>query len=122
VTALCDRDTKYTRTFDNVFHADDIETLKTPPQAPRANGHCERVIGTLRREVLDHVLIVTATHAQRVLTEYARHYNQHRPHQARNQQPPEAPTRPPTNPHHSHRRVVRTCVLGGLINEYQHAA
>ena len=117
-----DRDTKYTRTFDNVFHADDIQTLKTPPQAPRANAHCERVIGTLRREVLDHILIVNATHAHRVLAEYTRHYNHHRPHQARNQRPPDATTRPPNIQHHHHPHIVHTRVLGGLINEYQHAA
>ncbi|WP_380143634.1 integrase core domain-containing protein [Kibdelosporangium aridum] len=84
-----DRDTKYTRTFDAVFETDDIEILKTPPQAPTANAHCERVVGTLRREVLDHILIINPTHAHRVLTKYEHHYNHHRPHQARNQQPPE---------------------------------
>jgi transposase InsO family protein len=117
-----DRDTKYTTSFDGVFHADDIEILKTPPQSPKANAHCERVIGTLRREVLDHILIVNTTHAHRVLQEYARHYNRHRPHQARNQLPPDAITRPPTIPHHNHSPIVRTHVLGGLINEYHHAA
>ncbi|SMD26470.1 integrase core domain-containing protein [Kibdelosporangium aridum] len=82
-----DRDTKYTCTFD----ADNIEILKTSPQAPKANAQCERVIGTLRREILDHILIVNTTHAHRVLAEYERHYNQHRPHQARNHQPLDAP-------------------------------
>jgi transposase InsO family protein len=117
-----DRDTKYTTSFDAVFRADDIEILKTPPQAPKANAHCERVIGTLRREILDHILVMNATHAHRVLTNYARHYNQHRPHQARNQQPPDAIIPPQTIPHPNHSRVLRTRVLGGLINEYHHAA
>jgi transposase InsO family protein len=113
-----DRDTKYTASFDAVFHTDDIEILKTPPQAPKANAHCERIIGTLRREILDHILIVNTTHAHRVLAESARHYNQHRPHQARNQQPPDAITRPPTNLYHNHGRVIRTRVLVGVINVY----
>jgi hypothetical protein len=116
-----DRDAKYTASFDGVFHADDIEILKAPPQAPKANAHCERAIGTLRREVLDHVLIINAIHTRRVLTEYARHYNQHRPHKARDQQPPDTITRPPNIPHHNHPHVIRTRVLGGLINEYHHA-
>jgi putative transposase len=117
-----DRDAKYTRAFDAVFEADNIEILKTPPQAPKANSHCERVIGTLRREILDHILIVNTTHASRVLTEYERHYNQHRPHQARDQQPPEAPAQPPRLPRHSLSHVFRKRLFGGLINEYHQAA
>jgi putative transposase len=117
-----DRDAKYTRVFDTVFEADDIEILKTPPHAPKGNAHCERVIGTLRREVLDHVLLLNTTHAHRVLTEYERHHNHHRPHQARDQQPPEAPTQPPNLMRHSHTHVLRRRILGGLINEYHHAA
>jgi transposase InsO family protein len=117
-----DRDAKYTNYFDAVFQADDIDILKTPPRAPRANAHCERVIGTLRREVLDHVLIVNTAHAHRVLTEYQRHYNQHRPHQARNQLPPVGSAQPPTIHNHNPSRVLRTRVLGGIINEYHYAA
>jgi putative transposase len=117
-----DRDTKYTHTFDAVFEADNIDILKTPPQAPTANAHCERVIGTLRREVLDHVLIVNQTHAHRVLTEYEHHYNHHRPHQARNQQPPGTTFQPPRPPDHSRHQILRKRLLGGLINEYHHAA
>jgi transposase len=54
---LRDRDAKYTESFDAVFAADDIEVVRTAPRAPRMNAHCERVIGTLRREALDHLLI-----------------------------------------------------------------
>ncbi len=117
-----DRDTKYTRAFDAVFEADNIEILKTPPQAPKANAHCERVIGTLRREILDHILIVNPTHAHRVLTEYEHHYNQHRPHQARNQQPPEAPAQPPKLLRHNHSHIRRKRLPGGIINECHQAA
>jgi putative transposase len=121
-----DRDTKYTRAFDAVFEADDIESLKTPPQAPKtpkANAHCERVIGTLRRELLDHILIMNTIHAHRVLTEYAHHYNHHRPHQARNQQPPGITSqRPRPPPDHSRHQILRKRLLGGLINEYHQAA
>ncbi|WP_329433213.1 integrase core domain-containing protein [Streptomyces sp. NBC_01280] len=85
-----DRDSKYTESYDAVFQAKDIETLKTPPRAPRTNAHCERGIGTLRREALDNILILNEAHTQRALTEYQRHYNQHRPDRARDQLPPHA--------------------------------
>jgi putative transposase len=75
----------------------------------------------LRRKVLDHILIMNATHAFHVLAEYEHHYNQHRPHQARNQQPPEAPAQPPQLMNHT-THVIRKGLLGGLINEHHQAA
>lgn len=60
------------------------------------NAHCERTIGTIRRETLDHVLILNEAHAGRVLAAYQRHYKEHRPHQARNQLPPGAREQPAT--------------------------
>ncbi|MGW7756981.1 integrase core domain-containing protein [Streptomyces violaceusniger] len=52
------------------------------------HAQCERVIETLRREVLDHLLIWNETHARQILDAYVHHYNRHRPHQARAQLPP----------------------------------
>ncbi|MFF3877343.1 integrase core domain-containing protein [Streptomyces sp. NPDC001978] len=80
-----DRDGKYTTSFDAVFESESIEVVRTAPRSPRMNAHCERIIGTLQREVLDHVLIWNETHAARVLDVYARHYKGHHPHQAREQ-------------------------------------
>lgn len=82
---LRDRDRKYTDSFDAVFAAEEMEVLLSAPQAPRMNAHCERVIGALRREVLDHVLIMNETHAGQVLAAYHDHYNRHRPHRSRGQ-------------------------------------
>ncbi|GAA3367278.1 hypothetical protein GCM10017744_078790 [Streptomyces antimycoticus] len=87
---LRDRDGKYGETYDAVFQAEDMEILKSAPQAPRMNAHCERIIGSIRREVLDHLLITNEAHARHILAAYERHYNQHRPHRARNQLPPDA--------------------------------
>ncbi|MGO4419166.1 integrase core domain-containing protein, partial [Streptomyces sp. MCAF7] len=121
---LRDRDSKYTSAFDAVFQADDMEILLSPPRAPKANAICERAVGTLRREVLDRILIYNEAHAVEVLTEYIRHYNQHRPHQSRQQLPPdsaELPALANVNDLTRH-RIERRPVLGGLINEYRQAA
>jgi putative transposase len=117
-----DRDAKYTEPFDAVFAADGIEVVRTAPRAPRMNAHCERVIGTLRREALDHLLIWDETHARHVLGAYARHYNRHRPHQARGQLPPLAEEHPAPVIDLTTHRLLRTRVLGGVINEYRYAA
>ena len=71
---------QFTGSFDAVFTAEGIRILVSPPQAPRANAICERIIGTLRREVLDRLLIVNEHHLLQVLTEYLQHYNTGRPH------------------------------------------
>jgi len=119
---LRDRDTKYTEPFDAVFQAEDIDVLLSAPQAPRMNAHCERVIGSIRREALDHVLILNEAHARQILTEYQNHYNGHRPHRAREQRPPDAIDQPaPVHDRHG-RRILRTRTLGGAINEYRYAA
>jgi putative transposase len=91
-----DRAGQFTGSFDAVFQAEAIRILASPPQAPRANAICERMIGTLRRELFDRLLIVNEHHLRRVLTEYLRHYNTARPHRALGQlAPAQAHTRPP---------------------------
>jgi putative transposase len=64
-----------------VFKAEGLRVITTLPKTPRMNAICERVNGTLRRELLDRVLIVGERHLALVLREYAAHYNGHRPHQ-----------------------------------------
>ena len=70
-----DRAGQFTSSFHTVFTAAGIRILASPPQAPRANAICERIIGTLRRELFDRLLIVNEHHLRRVLTEYLGHYN-----------------------------------------------
>jgi putative transposase len=96
--------------------------LRSAPQAPRMNAHCERVIGTLRREVLDHVLITNEAHARRVLAAYRDHYNRHRPHRSRGQRPPDTQEQPRAAAGLKSHRLLRTRVLGGVINEYRYAS
>jgi transposase InsO family protein len=75
-----DRAGQFTGTVDAVFAAAGIRILLSPPQAPRANAICERMIGTLRREVPGRLLIINERHLNQVLAEYLRHYNTARPH------------------------------------------
>jgi putative transposase len=119
---LRDRDAKYTASFDAVFEAEDMDVLLSAPRAPRMNAHCERVIGTVRREVLDHVLVLNDRHARRVLAEYQDHYNGHRPHRARAHGPPDVFEQSAPVHDLDGRNLLRTRVLGGVINEYRYAA
>jgi transposase InsO family protein len=115
-----DRDSKFTDVFDAVFASEDIRILRTPVLAPRANAIAERWIGTLRRELLDRILILNRRHLEHVLAEYTTHFNQHRPHRTLNQAAPLQPLPPPASP--SQLRVRRRDRLGGLIHEYSQAA
>jgi putative transposase len=119
---LRDRDGKYGKTFDTVFEAEELRVITSAPQAPRMNAHCERVIGTLRCELLDHVLITGEAHAWHVLKAYQEHYNRHRPHQARDQLPPADQRHPAAVLDLDTHRVLRRRILGGLINEYRQVA
>jgi putative transposase len=116
-----DRDTKFTTAFDEVFQSEHIRIVRSPARAPKANAIAERLLGTLRRECLDRLLIVNRRHLERVLQAYVEHYNHHRPHRALDQRPPIPPRavpRTPGDPPNVHRRDD----LGGLIHEYEIAA
>jgi putative transposase len=119
---LRDRNGKYSKAFDAVFQAEERDVITSAPQAPRMNAHCERIISSIRREALDHILILNEAHARQVLAAYRLHHNEHRPHQARNQLPPDAHEQPTTVHDLDTRRPLRTRILGGLINEYRYTA
>ena len=117
---LRDRDAKFTAAFDTVVAAEGITVLRTPVRAPRANAYAERWVGTVRREVLDRMLILGCQQLRSVLADYADHYNGHRPHRALGQASPLGPGEPvvlvPTG------RIMRRDRLGGLIHEYAQVA
>jgi putative transposase len=88
-----------------------------------SNAICERIIGTLRREVLDRLLIVGEHHLRQVLSGYLLHYSTARPHRALGQlAPDQAGTQPPEPINFAQHRIRRKQVLGGLMHEYQIAA
>jgi putative transposase len=113
-----DRDAKFTTAFDGVFSGNGTRGINTPVRSQRANSYAERFVGTLRRECLDHLLILGEGHLRKVLAEFARHYNGHRPHQSLRQEPPLRPG----SAVDLTARIERRQVLGGLISEYRRAA
>jgi putative transposase len=87
------------------------------------NAICERLIGTLRRELLDRILILDQAHLRAVLTDYQEHYNTTRPHQGLGQRVADGdPIRRVTAAHPATCQIRRKPVLSGLINEYERAA
>jgi transposase InsO family protein len=114
------RDSKFTSMFDAVFTSEGMRILRTPMRAPQANAIAERWIATVRRELLDRMLIVNRRHLTAVLNEYVAHFNDHRPHRALNQAAPLRSLPPPAAPSQCHLR--RRDLLGGLIHEYAQVA
>ena len=119
-----DRGSNFTRSFDAVFQSAGTRILRSAVQAPRMNATCERLVGTLRRELLDRVLILGEAHLHAVLAEYQVHYNMARPHQGIAQHVPadERDAHSATLTDVDPRQIRRRPVLGGLINEYTYAA
>ncbi len=90
--------------------------MLTPIATPQANAVAERLIGTLRRECLDHLIIVNERHLRHVLRDFIRHYNEARPHQTLQLQVPDGHARAsPVNIG----RIASRPVLGGLTHEYE---
>jgi transposase InsO family protein len=114
-----DRDTKFTVLFDEVFRAEGIRVVFTAVQAPRMNAITERWVGSVRREILDRILIVNAAHLREVLAEYEDHFNTHRSHRALNQASPLTALPDLVD---ADIKVIRRNRLGGLIHEYTQVA
>jgi putative transposase len=112
-----DNDAKFGPLFARVASSTDIKVLRTPYHAPRANACCERFLGNVRRECLDHLLILHAQHLFRALQAYVVYFNQIRPHQGLQQHIPDPPaTAARDGP------ILAVPVLGGLHHEYYRAA
>jgi putative transposase len=122
---LHDRDSIFAQHLDQSIVRLGVKVLKSPPQSPKANSICERVIGTIRRECLDWLIPLSESHLRITLKSWITHYNAGRPHMALG---PGVPDPPPTNPYQTnpnsrHRRgesyaVRANPILGGLHHEY----
>ncbi len=118
---LRDNDSKFGVGFARVAHTSRIKILKTPYQAPRANAICERFLGSVRRECLDHLLIFREKQLHQVLGAYAQYFNRARPHQGIQQQIPE-PNVVPIPPDHAGGKVLSFPILAGLHHDYRRSA
>jgi len=113
---LRDRDAVYGRDFRNRAGRIGIDAIATPIHAPKANAIAERAIGTLRRECLDHLIVLDERHLRTVLTEFVQYYNQEHPHRTLRLQTPQLKLRPTIG------KVRSRPVLNGLHHVYERAA
>jgi putative transposase len=114
-----DRDAKFTSAFDTIFASEGVEPVKTPPRPPRATRYAGRWVRSAPAERPGGLLIDDERHLRSVPGEYASHDNGHRPHQPRQQRPPDQDSQasPPLDMPARPRKTP-----GGLINEYYQAA
>ena len=116
-----DNDSKFGVTFARVAATSGIKILKTPIHAPRANAICERFLGSVRRECLDHLFILQEKQLQRVLRAYVQYFNQVRPHQGIRQQIPQRSGEPGLADREDG-KILSLPVLGGLHHDYRRNA
>ena len=114
-----DRDAKFGVLFDRVAKGADTKVIRCPIRAPLVNSVCERYLGSVRRECLDHMMILGEAHLRSVLAEYECYFNTARPHQSLGQVTPVATE---LQSYCEGAVVEAFPVLGGLHNEYRVAA
>jgi putative transposase len=119
-----DRDSIFSAELDTCIDSFGLRVVKTPPRCPMANGICEQVIGTIRRECLDWLIPFSEAHLRRILKSWIIHYNRGRPHMVLGpgvpDPPPAVPRSMPKGRHllAAFGSVRGTAVLGGLHHEY----
>ncbi len=114
-----DHDNKFGASFDRVAEGAGVCVAKTAIRAPLMNAACERFLGSVRRERLDHVVILGENRLRTVLDEYVDYFNRSRPHQGLEQRIPLSST---TNDGPTAPNIVARSVLGGLHHDYRWAA
>lgn len=115
---LLDRDPLYTKPFRDLLTASGVQVVRLPRESPNLNAHAERWVRSVRRELLDRLVLIGEDHLRRVVTSYIEHYNAERPHQGLGGAFVDA------DPRSANRsgRVVRRDRLGGLLRFYHRAS
>lgn len=113
-----DRDAKFTAAFDSLFASEGITVVKIPPRSPNCNPHAEGFIRSAREECTNRILLFDRGHAEKILHDYADHFNSHRPHQGRDQL---APNDDPDIIPLPAARIEHRKAVAGLINQYHRA-
>jgi transposase InsO family protein len=106
------------KAFDARVQNLSIKQLRITPRSPWENGYAERWVGTLRRELLDHVVVLGERHLLRMVREYAAYYNEDRPHLANGRDAPVARAVEGRDAG----RVVALPRVGGLHHRYSRVA
>jgi transposase InsO family protein len=115
---LHDGDVTFDAAFDRAVDAFGLTSLRTAPSSPWQNPYVERVIGSIRRECLDHVVVFNERHLQRVLRSYLAYYHGSRTHLALGKDAPAARAIEPAGAG----RVVARPEVGGLHHRYERQA
>jgi putative transposase len=113
-----DNDSRYGSAFTRVATVSGIDIVRTAYRAPKENALCERFLGSVRRECLDHLFVLGEAHLRRILRAYVTYFNEKRPHQGIGQRIPVSST----TSKGSGGRIRRAPILGGLHHTYQRAA
>ena len=117
-----DRDRIYSKDLDQSVESMGVQVLRTPVRSPKANGFCERLVRSARRECLDFLIPLSENHLKRTLVEWVAHYNHGRPHKSLGPGIPAPLTATPASAHRHQialeHRVLMKPVLGGLHHEY----
>ena len=113
---LHDRDTTFDAAFGRAVEALGLTAVRTAPRSPWQNPYVERVIGSIRRECLDHVIVFNERHLRRVLRTYVAYYQQSRTHLALGKDAPVERAVQPTG------RIVVRPEVGGLHHRYERQA
>jgi transposase InsO family protein len=113
-----DRDGIYGKVFDARVRRLGLEQFRIAPRSPWQNGYAERFVGTLRRELLDHVIVLGERHLLALVRQHARYYNEDRPHMSLDRDAPIARSVEPK----ACGRIVALTRVGGLHNRYSRAA
>lgn len=119
-----DRDSIFSESLDKALSSFGLKVLRTPVQSPKANAYCERLMGTIRRECLDHVIPLSEKQLRKILREWVAHYNRGRPHASLGPGIPESAQKPVVVRLRKQRHELSAAcrirvkdVLGGLHHE-----